>query len=233
MIRIAVVDDERECIEKIKHYFNGMSEYKTETFYAQSAELLLEKYDKGERFDIVFLDIELDGISGIEAAKRICAVGGSPLIIFTTAHKKYVSEAFYINAFQYMFKPIEYDDLRHELNRAIKTIALRQSAFEINYGHEKVILRSSDIIYIETSGRHLSVKTADKEYLYNDTVKEAEKKLSKLGFSKIEQGIIVNLCHVRRVTSSAVELDNGETKYISRRAYKSFLSELNLYLSGA
>ena len=233
MIRIAVVDDEKECIEKIKRYFDGMSEYKAETFYADSAELLLKKYDDGERYDIIFLDIEMNGISGIDAAKRICAAGGSPLIIFTTAHKKYVNEAFYVNAFQYMFKPIEYSDLRYELDRAVKTIALRHSTFEINFGHEKVILKSSDIIYIETRGRHLSVKTADNEYLYNDTVKEVEKKLSKLGFSKIEQGIIVNLCHVRRVTPTAVELDNGETKYISRRAYKSFLSELNRYLSGA
>ena len=232
LIRIAVVDDEKECLDRISGYLEIMKEYPIECFFTSSAEGLLEKLREGDAFDIVFLDIEMDSMTGIEAAKCICKDFGSTLIIFTTAYKQYVKEAFYVNAFQYMFKPIEYRDFRYELERAIRTIKLRNQTFEISYGHEKILLKCSDILYIETKNRHLAVKTAGKEYLYNGALKEAERQLSKYGFSKAEQGILVNLCHVRRVDTKRIEFDNEDIRYISRRFYKSFLSDLNLYLSG-
>ncbi len=232
MIRIAVVDDEKECLEKISGYLKNMDGYHIESFLTSDAERLLEKYKEGIYFDIVFLDIEMGSMSGIEAAKRISANYGNTLIIFTTAYKQYVKEAFYVNAFQYMFKPIEFRDFRYEMDRAIRTITLRNQMFEINYSHEKVLLKCSDILYIETRNRHLAVKTIDREYEYNGALKDAERQLSKYGFSKAEQGILVNLCHVRRIDTTQIEFDNGDIRYISRRFYKSFLSDLNLYLSG-
>lgn len=231
MIRIAAVDDEKECLERIGAYLDRMSEYQVERFLTTSAEELLEKCRAGECFDLVFLDIEMGSMTGIEAAKQLCESGGNPLIIFTTAHSQYVKEAFYVNAFQYMFKPIEFEDFRYEFERAARAVQRRNRTFEVSRGHDKVLLKCSDILYIETRDRHLVVKTADKEYLYNGALKEAQRQLSGYGFSKAEQGILVNLCHVRRMEQTRVELDNGETKFVSRRMYKSFLADLNVYLS--
>ncbi len=232
MIRIAVVDDEKECLDKMKSFFRDLKQSGIEVFFTSDAQHLLKKISDGILFDIVFLDIEMESLSGVEAARQISSSYGNTLIIFTTAYKQYIKEAFYVNAFQYMFKPIEYNDFEYELERAIKTIKLRNRTFEINYSHEKILLKYSEIIYIETKNRHLAVKTADNEYLYNGTLKDAEKQLSDYGFSKAEQGILINLCHVRRIDTEAAELDNGEKKYISRRFYKHFLSDLNLYISG-
>ncbi len=212
-------------------YLDRLSEYKLERFLTTSAEELLEKSRAGVCFDLVFLDIEMGSMTGIEAAKQISGGGSGPLIIFTTAHSQYVKEAFYVNAFQYMFKPIEFEDFRYEFERAANAVQRRNRSFEVGRGHEKVLLKCSDIFYIETRDRHLVVKTADREHLYNGALREAERQLSGYGFSKAEQGILVNLGHVRKLEPTRVELDNGETKFVSRRMYKSFLSDLNIYLS--
>lgn len=232
MIQIAIVDDEKECLERISSYLKNIFGYHISAFLADSAEHLIEKYKEGTVFDIVFLDIEMNSVTGIEAAKFISQNYGNTIIIFTTAHNQYVKEAFYVNAFQYMFKPIEFRDFKFELERAIGALKRRNHAYEITCNYEKTVLECSDIIYIETRGRHLSAKTADNEYIYNGTVREAEKELSKYGFSRIEQGLLVNLSHVSRLDNTKVLLDNGEEKYISRRLYKIFLSEFNLFISG-
>ncbi len=231
MIRIAAVDDEKECLERIDGYLDRMSEYKTERFLTTNAEELLEKCRAGERFDLVFLDIEMGSMTGIDAAKQISEGGSGPLIIFTTAHSQYVREAFYVNAFQYMFKPIEFEDFRYEFERAASAVQRRNRTFEVSNGHGKVLLKCSDVIYIETRDRHLVVKTAEREYQYNGTIKDVQRQLSGYGFSRAEQGILINLGHVRKLEPTQAELDNGETKFVSRRMYKSFLADLNVYLS--
>lgn len=232
MIQIAVVDDEKECLEKINSHLEQISEYHFHVFFSDNAQHLIEEYKKGTLFDIIFLDIEMDSVTGIEAAKFISQNYGNTIIIFTTAHNQYVKEAFYVNAFQYMFKPIEFRDFKFELERAIDTLMRRKHTYEITYNYEKTVLECSDIIYITTKDRHLSAKTIDNEYLYNGTVREAEKELSKYGFSRVEQGMLVNLSHVRRLDNTKVIMDNGEEVYISRRLYKNFLSEFNSFVSG-
>lgn len=232
MIQIAIVDDEKECLEKLNSYLKNISEYNINTFLTDSADDLIEKYKEGTSFDIIFLDIEMNSVTGIEAAKFISENYGNTIIIFTTAHNQYVKEAFYVNAFQYMFKPIEFRDFKFELERAIDALKRRKHTYKITYNYEKTVLECSDIIYIEIKDRHLSAKTVDNEYIYNGSIREAEKELSKYGFSRIEQGVLVNLNHVRRLDNTKVIMDNGEEKYISRRLYKTFLSEFNLFISG-
>lgn len=232
MIEIAVVDDEKECLEKISSYLKNISGYPINVFLADSAEQLIEKYNEDVVFDIVFLDIEMDSMSGIEAAKYISEHYGNTIILFTTSHSQYVKEAFYVNAFQYMFKPIEFRDFKFELERAIDDLKSRKHAYELTCNYEKVVLSCSDIIYIETRGRQLFAKTMNHEYSYRGTLRDAYRELFQYGFAYIEQGIIVNMKHVRRLVDTKVIMDNGEEKYISRRMYKSFLSEFNLFVAG-
>lgn len=231
MIRIAAVDDEKECLERLHSHLKNLPAYNRDVFLTDGADLLIEKYKAGTVFDIVFLDIEMDSVTGIEAAKFISENYGNTIIIFTTSHNQYVKEAFYVNAFQYMFKPIEFKDFKFELERAVNVIRRRKHLYQITCNYEKTILECSDILYIVTRGRQLLAKTGDREYTYSCSIKDAEKELSQYGFSRIEQGALVNLNHVRSLDNTKVILDNGEEKYISRRLYKTFLSEFNLFVS--
>lgn len=232
MIRIAVVDDEKECVIKIKKYLQAMNRSDLEYYLYSDMCSLINEYDNGNVFDILFLDIEMDSLNGVDGARKIMEYTGKALIIFTTGYQQYVKEAFYLNAFQYMFKPIEFDDFSYELNRAIDAIKMRNTQYVINYNYEKVSLECSDILYIEKKNRHLVAKTKNKEYIFNGTIKEEERKLMGYGFAKTEQSCIVNLSHVKKFNQTTVELDNGDIKYLSKRMYKSFISAYNMYLSG-
>lgn len=232
MLKIAVADDEEECLKKIEEYLRRIENCDFDCFLTKDASSLLEKYKEGKFFDIIFLDIEMDDVNGIETAKFINEMYGKTIIIFTTGYQQYVKEAFYVNAFQYMFKPIAFDDFKYELFRAVHALQLRNQKYVINYNYEKIALECSDILYIETRERHLVAKTRENEYVYNGTISEEERKLSKCGFSRAEQGCIINLCHIKKISRTAVEMDNGEIKYISKRLYKPLLADYNLYLSG-
>lgn len=232
MIEIAVVDDEKECLERMDSYLKKISGHHLNIFLVDDAEHLIEKYKGGTIFDIVFLDIEMESMNGIETAKYISNHYGNTIILFTTSHSQYVKEAFYINAFQYMFKPIEFADFKFELERAIAVLKKRKHTYEFMCNYEKIVLPCSDIIYIETRGRQLLIKTMNHEYSCSGTIKEAHGELSQYGFAYIEQGILVNMKHISRLANAKVIMDNGEEKYISRRRYKIFLSEFNLFSSG-
>lgn len=232
MIRIAVCDDEKECTFLIRDYLQSINRKDLEYYLFNDMHSLISEYDKGNVFDIVFLDIEMDSTNGVDGARKIMEYTNKSLIIFTTSFQQYVKEAFYLNAFQYMFKPIEFDDFSYELNRAIDAIKMRNTQYVINYNYEIVSLECSDILYIEIRHRHLVAKTKNKEYIFNGTIKEEEQKLMGYGFAKTEQSCIVNLSHVKRFDRTTVEMDNGDIKYLSKRLYKSFISAYNMYLSG-
>lgn len=232
MIRIAVVDDEKECVFLLRDYLQLINRSDLEYYLFNDMHSLIYEYDKGNVFDILFLDIEMDSLNGINGARKIMEYTNKSLIIFTTSFQQYVKEAFYLNAFQYMFKPIEFDEFSYELNRAIDTIKMRNTQYVINYNYEKTSLECSDILYIEIKHRHLVAKTQNKEYIFNGTIKEEERKLMGYGFAKTEQSCIVNLSHVKKFNQTTVEMDNGDIKYLSKRLYKSFMSAYNMYLSG-
>lgn len=232
MIRIAIVDDEKECVFKIESYLQLMNRYDLEYRLFNDMNSLVIEYEKGNVYDILFLDIEMDLLNGVKGAQKIMEYSNKSLIIFTTGYQQYVKDAFYLNAFQYMFKPIEFEDFAYELNRAIDTIKMRNTQYVINYNYEKISLECSDILYIEIRQRHLIAKTQNKEYIFNGTIKEEERKLMGYGFAKTEQSCIVNLSHVKKFNQSTVEMDNGDIKYLSKRLYKSFISAYNVHLSG-
>ena len=232
MIRIAVCDDEKECTFLIRDYLQSINRNDLEYYLFNDMHSLIYEYEKGNVFDIVFLDIEMDSINGVDGARKIMEYTNKSLIIFTTSFQQYVKEAFYLNAFQYMFKPIEFDDFSYELDRAIDAVKMRNTRYVINYNYEIVSLECSDILYIEIRHRHLVAKTKNKEYIFNGTIKEEEQKLMGYGFAKTEQSCIVNLSHVKRFDKTTVEMDNGDIKYLSKRLYKSFIGAYNMYLSG-
>lgn len=121
---IAICDDEKFFRETIINYLltfqieaNDIS-----VFEFENGENLISAYKKGKKFDIVFLDIEMDGITGIEVGKQIREFEKNVIFIFTTSHTEYISDAFRLNAFQFLVKPINQEDFNNEMKRAINTI---------------------------------------------------------------------------------------------------------------
>ncbi len=170
--------------------------------------------------DIVFLDIKMPGLNGIEVARKIC---GQCSIVFITAYDQYAIEAFENEALDYILKPVEKKRLLNCINRCKKRISKPKpdlakllSGLEKKLGRSKEFLQwiraqhgdtirlipVEDVLVFKSADKYTLVITADKESIIRKTIKELEAELDPEKFWKIHRGSIVNVSCIRQVSKS-------------------------------
>lgn len=182
---------------------------------AETGEQLLELYFEYKP-DVLFLDIEMPGMTGIEAAKQIVdSTNIPPLFIFTTAYDHYSLDAFEVEAVDYLLKP--FDNVR--LHQAIERIRKRLDKMEgetrnqpvvvkdttsakllIDDGEKMLVLSPEEIYYAVPAQRMLEIHTLDKVIESKLTLQELEKKLEGSSFYRTHRSYLVNLNHVLEIT---------------------------------
>ncbi len=175
-----------------------------------SGEALLEAREKGEVFDILFLDIYMHGISGISVAKKLSDAGFKGSVIFCTSSMEHAVESYKLKADGYIVKPFEYSDFveaiwrcREHFNK--KCLTFRAERLEYS-------LPINDIFYIETRTRGCSIHTANKEYVTYKKISEFEDELKpEDGFMRIGRSFIVNLANAKGCDGDLLAMKNDET----------------------
>lgn len=218
---------------------------------AESGDEVIDLFDQYEP-DVLFLDVQMPGKSGVEAAKEITAMSHihSPLFVFTTAYDEYALEAFEIAAVDYLLKP--YDDKRFEnaMERVRKRLRLleknmsEQATKQVNTssakllvddGERMVVLDPDAIYYAVPFKRMLEIHTKEKVIHSRLSLQEFEQKLEGYAFFRTHRSYVVNLNHIREITpwfngTSNVTLKDKEQTQIpvSRAARKVLLEHFNL-----
>ncbi|WP_026695137.1 LytR/AlgR family response regulator transcription factor [Peribacillus kribbensis] len=164
--------------------------------------------------DLVFLDIDLSGDSGLELAERIQQMDWEPAVVFATAYDEYALQAFELNAFDYLLKPFDEDRIRQTLNKiqSLKTIGAARIApasqthkeqgtgkFAVASDERIVLVDISSIVYIATDEGKTLIKTLDSEYKAADTLTAVEKKLSPNRLVRVHRSYLVNLDHIAEI----------------------------------
>ena len=161
-MKIAICDDNTEYIRLIAGLVAPYKEkYQMDLKTFESGEEFL-KWD--EPFDIIFLDIEMKTVSGIDVAAKLRAENDDAIIIFITSHSNYVSDTFRLGAFQYLTKPFTEADFKLDFERAINTYMSKHKKFAVRFRDEITLLECQDIFFIEAYDRHLHIITSDKQY---------------------------------------------------------------------
>jgi two-component system, LytTR family, response regulator LytT len=214
------------------------------TPHAETGEQLIQLYTE-HKPDVIFLDVEMPGFTGVEAAKYITEIADAnlPLFIFTTAYDEYALDAFEIEAVDYLLKP--YDEVRFKkaMMRIRKSYASRAgeetkeevkvtaSKLLVDDGERMVVLSPDSIYYAVPNNRLLEIHTEDKVIMSRMTLQELEEKLSGLHFFRAHRSYLVNLNHVLEITpwfngTSNLTLKNKEKTVIpvSRSASKTILN---------
>lgn len=236
MLKVAVVDDE----EIIRNHIRNLIEKhrpdcRTET-YAAAEELFAAK----EQFEIVFLDIKMEGLNGIEAAKRLRERNGygiqeETVLIFVTGAREYVFEAFDVAAFHYLLKPLEEKKLIEVFDRAVKEAEKRkereQAQLVLKTGGRSVTLKPDRILYIENRGRKLEIHTAVREERIEiyAAMSDLEGQLGS-NFYRCHRGYLVNMAYITEYSNTGITLNNGETVYMAKDRYSKFVKEYMHYL---
>lgn len=191
-MNIAICDDEKIVRQQIK----GLIE-------KQKADCNLELYGTGEEliaagkhFDVVFLDIQMEGMNGIDTARAIREQNEETVLIFITGIKEYVFDAFDVAAFHYLLKPIEENKFMEVFDRAVNEAEKRkekgQKQLFIKTRQRNITLEQKNILYIENRGRKAEIHTVDETIEIYAAMIELEKQLGG-EFYRCHRGYLVNM----------------------------------------
>lgn len=229
-MNIAICDDlktERErLLPMLRDYMaaRGLAAGFTEF---DSGEALLDAFAPGV-FDLILLDVYMDGMTGVEAAKRLKAVDAGCVIIFTTTSREHGAEAFDLEALHYLVKPIQKDKLYTVLNKwysllcEVKTITLKCGRTA-----REVYIR--DILYIDVLGRSSTVHTAAEHIETSMPLAALETMLPAGEFAHPIRYCLAALGHIRSVGQDSLTLDDGEEIPLSRRERENIKKQLAAY----
>ncbi len=232
-MNIAIVDDDREdaaLLEKyMEKYFAGTNgQY--HIFVYESGLDFLE--DFGRNFDIVFMDIEMPHLDGIETARKMRRMDETVVLIFITNMAQYAICGYEVNAIEFMVKPVGFYNFSDKIAKALKFVKRdTEKKLLLHDGETIVRLSVSKIFYLEKDKNYVLFHTESGEYKERGTMAEMEEKLTGLGFSKCITGCLVNLRYVSRLSKDAVWVGD-RCLPLSRKQKKIFVKEFADFMGG-
>lgn len=229
MLTIAIVEDEtairRQLMELIQQKGSACSIAEFES----GDQLLFAKQD----FDLIFLDIRMEGINGIETARKLRQQQKHSVIIFVTALKDYVFEAFDVSAFHYLLKPIDADRFSQIFDRAINFIGQSSQYYGaklyLQLKGRNITVEQKDILYLENHLKKVEIHTLQQTIGLNSSMKILESQLSD-AFFRCHRGYLVNMAWISEYDSSTIILKNKEEIYLAREKYSLFKKAYMRYL---
>ena len=239
-IRALIVDDERYAREELAYLLGQFPDVKL-VGEAESGEASILKALQLQP-DVIFLDIEMPKMNGLEAAKALVELKKVPLIVFATAYPEFAAEAFRINAVDYLLKPYDDEQLKQTIDRIKKRLyptkvanhseTLGKLAVEAD-GEITYILPQS-ILYIYRDEKVTKIITSTQDYEIRTTLKELESRLEPFSFFRIHKSTLVNLRYVSRLSpwfngAYQLELEGVEDRLsVSRNYVKDLRQRLEL-----
>lgn len=222
-MRVAVCDDERPFAESLYRRLEelGGSDMLI-TVYLSGSELVRD-ISSGRRFDAVFLDIEMPGLDGLDAARKLRELGGSLSIVFLTSHTELAMEGYEVDALRFLPK----DCSDKKLTDALRAIGREQSikpGVVLKSKGEEYVVSPDRIILAEADNNNVHFRLSDETVSVRIKLGEALELLNKASsdFVKVHRCIIVNLSHVRKYGTKEIMLDNGQTVPVSKGCAEEF-----------
>lgn len=233
MITIAVVDDEKEERERLGLFFQKMAQKLHEEMNVvvfSSGEEFLQ--DQTTRFDLICLDIDMDGRDGIETAKEIRKNDEEVIIIFVTNLAQMAIRGYEVRALDFILKPVNFYSFSMKIQNAVSMIQNKKSRnLVVSTANGIVKFSSNDLYYAEVDGHYIFFHTTEAVYRQKISMKELEEQLSGFSFKRCNNCYLVNLKYVDAVDHEDVKI-HGEWLKISRPRKKEFLQALANYMGG-
>ncbi|KAJ50141.1 DNA-binding LytR/AlgR family response regulator [Clostridium tetanomorphum] len=229
MINIAICDDDESVINQIKKYIEEYDACKSIiSIYNCGEELLGER----KKFHVIFLDIDMVGIDGIETAKRIRKYDKTVKIIYITNFADYVNLAFQVHAFGYLNKPIKKEQIYTQLNEAIAYSEDKEEKELIEFITLEGVVRLAprDIYYFEYINRKVKIKTLNNNYMLKKNITTVSKDMKEYGFLMPHKSFIVNLFYVKSIKGYDIFMMDGSIIPLSQKKSSEFREQFNIFL---
>lgn len=229
MVKIGLVEDDPSCTDRILSF---AKKYQSET----QEEVIVKAYRNGfdfleeyvSDFDIVFMDIEMPHINGLETAKKLRAIDSVVPLVFVTVMAQLAIKGYEVQATDFIVKPIAYFNFKSKVDKAVECIKKDRAVvlqLTDNEGGKKFI-SSSELYYVESIAHRCIFHTCNGNYYRFVSISEIEKKLQDFRFARSDNSYVVNTVYVVGVNKDSVEMKNGDIVPISRSRKKRFMEKL-------
>lgn len=184
-----------------------------------------------KRFDLIFLDILMEGMDGLETARQCRELAFEKKLIFLTSSRRYVFDAYDVEAFHYLVKPVAQEKLKNVLERAVKKEMSRFSDYlVVSRERQKRKLFLDSVRYFEIKGRQIDVHQEKGIFTYYEQIGVLERQLGGKGFFRCHKSYLLNLKYVEVYNRQEAILDNGERIIIAKRRYEEFCQAILSYM---
>ncbi|MCH5248347.1 MAG: response regulator transcription factor [Lachnospiraceae bacterium] len=216
MLRIAVCDDDKHFTGKLEEMARREAA-KTGTsidteVYSDGATLVAD-IEKGYRYDLIFLDIEMEKVNGINAARQIRRIDRSALLIYVSGYEQYLKELFEVEPFRFLSKPVEEAKFQKYFRDACARIGETTTYYRFSFNKKILKVAIQDIVYFESRNRvvHIFMANGSIERFYGQ-LNSVEKELSegRQEFLRIHQSYLVNYSYIGKMSFSEVIVRMGD-----------------------
>lgn len=233
MIAIAIVEDDQQEQKRLQQYLMRYAMENQQTFSFALYSNALDYLEDKQKFDIVFMDIMLPNMRGMEAAARMREYDSKTVLIFVTTMVQFAIKSYEVDALDYIVKPVNYARLTMKLQKAIRVIESNSGGtVVINDAQGMIRCSTNELLYVEVHGHKLDYHTTSGIYSAYGSLNDLERVLHIYNFMRCNACYLVNPQFIKKVNSRdlLVTLSNDESLKISQTRRKGFINELTNWL---
>lgn len=216
-MRIAICDDERTYIEKIKNDINSLKTHENEFEFSEfeSGEAFISEFSK-DKYDLIILDIEMKDLNGLQTAEFLRQIDKNVILIFMTSYDKFVYQGYEVNAFRYILKNQPEPIYLKQLSDTIQEYYRNKKYIKVVDNDIEKELLTVDILYIEVYLHQIVIHTFNKEYYQKGKLSDYEKMLEACLFVRSDKSVLINITNIDYIKKNQVFMKNGKILYVSR-----------------
>ena len=229
-MRCVIVDDEFPAREELKYFISKFPGTELTQEFGDSLDAFDYLQEHAKEVDVLFLDINMPELNGLNLGKIIRKLNPAMKIIFVTAYREYAVDAFEIQAFDYLLKPYSEDRIEKLLSRLSVEKKQISNKVSISVGEKIMVFNTGDIIVVEADKKESRVYTTKECYLTKMKISDWEEQLPENQFYRCHRSYLVNLSKVREIepwfnNSFMIHMESCPVKIpVSRNNMKEFKS---------
>lgn len=231
MPEIAIVEDRKDAVHNLEDHIARYNKEKgADCRYTvfENGLFFIENYKPV--YDVVFMDIEMPLMNGMEAAQRLRKVDPCVPLVFITDLKQYALKGYEVEAMDFLVKPVGYAAFATMMERVERRSVKREERLVLSTASGTYKVNIADIFFIDMSGHNVVYHTTNGEISFFGSLSEEEKRLPSGRFARCNSGYIVNLARVKKVQDNEVYIADASLP-ISRNKKATFMQELLNYMS--